>query len=677
MGRKIALLVVIVVLLFSTINFLSNHIVECRADLASEKAAFLYLINQYRQQNGLQPLSVSNALTIAAQDHSEDMANRNYFSHTTPEGKTFVDRIREAGYTYNTCLGENIAAGYPTAQNVFEAWKNSPGHNGNMLNPCFKAIGIGLAYNPSSTYKWYWTTDFGGYGDSGTPTPTPTPTPSNNPPHTPEKPSGPSLGYINENYLFTASTTDPDGDLIHYVFDWGDGTFSTTNFVASGTSVSITNSWSKPGNYSLRVMAKDIKGAGSGWSTPAFIQIVEPVFEARFASNFQDANIIIDNRTYKVPVVLNWRNNTIHLLSVIETYYVGNDTRYIFKEWSDGVRNTTRRIIISGPVSLEAIYELQYLITLKNLDNYSYLWFPTETMVSLSVNQSEISLGPDKRMVFRGWSNNQSGTKLNILVDRPIIFEAEWRKKFLVRINSMYGESVGGGWYDENSTVSFTIIPEILNLGNRTRRVFEYWIGEGNGSYSGGMLNPTIMVNNPVNETAVWRTEYLVEIKTRYGNPSGAGWHNASLTAVIFVEPIVYENQGTRHVFHKWIGDVESSNNSIVVTVNSPLVLEAIWETEFYVNISSKYGETLGGGWYRNGTRVSLGVKPPPPGLVAHIFEGWEGDVQALYLNVTIIVDGPKNVVAKWRDDYRPTITIGGLVVLTVAIVIIMLKKRL
>ncbi len=94
------------------------------------------------------------------------MATKNYFSHTLSGGVTWSQNIANHGYTYSTYKGENIAAGYATAQQTFTQWKNSSGHNANMLNGNFKAIGIGRAYGATSTYKWYWTTTFGGYQDA-------------------------------------------------------------------------------------------------------------------------------------------------------------------------------------------------------------------------------------------------------------------------------------------------------------------------------------------------------------------------------------------------------------------------------------------------------------------------------------------------------------------------------
>ncbi len=134
--------------------------------LDSEATAFIGLINTYRQQNGLVPLKLSAKLNASAAWMSTDMGQKNYFSHTDSLGRTFDVRLRAFGYTYNTYMGENIAAGNSTASATFTQWKNSPGHNANMLNSHYVVMGIARVYAANSTYKWYWTNDFGGYDDS-------------------------------------------------------------------------------------------------------------------------------------------------------------------------------------------------------------------------------------------------------------------------------------------------------------------------------------------------------------------------------------------------------------------------------------------------------------------------------------------------------------------------------
>ncbi len=129
--------------------------------LDAEESQFLTTINQYRASKGLAALQLDTNLTTAAKWMSADMANNNRFSHTDSQGRDMGPRLTAFGYTRYP-QGENIAAGYTTAALVFDGWKNSSGHNANMLGADYKYIGIGRAYNASSTYKWYWTIDLGG-----------------------------------------------------------------------------------------------------------------------------------------------------------------------------------------------------------------------------------------------------------------------------------------------------------------------------------------------------------------------------------------------------------------------------------------------------------------------------------------------------------------------------------
>jgi uncharacterized protein YkwD len=134
---------------------------------SSEEIAFLALINDYRRTNGLKAFVLSQTLGAAAEHHSVSMANHNYFSHTLiPEGIGWSQNMTNHGYGYSTARGENIAAGMSSAQRAFDKWKASTGHRANMLNSGFNAIGIGRAYNSSSSYDYYWTTTFGGVVDN-------------------------------------------------------------------------------------------------------------------------------------------------------------------------------------------------------------------------------------------------------------------------------------------------------------------------------------------------------------------------------------------------------------------------------------------------------------------------------------------------------------------------------
>ncbi|HEX9937940.1 MAG TPA: CAP domain-containing protein [Longimicrobium sp.] len=102
------------------------------------------LVNEHRARRGCPALVWDAAAARAAQAHSDDMARRNFFSHTSPGGGTMVDRLRAQGAGFRM-LAENIALGQPTAREVVRSWLESPGHRGNIENCGLTRHGVGVA----------------------------------------------------------------------------------------------------------------------------------------------------------------------------------------------------------------------------------------------------------------------------------------------------------------------------------------------------------------------------------------------------------------------------------------------------------------------------------------------------------------------------------------------------
>ncbi|MCD2462764.1 CAP domain-containing protein [Streptomyces sp. MBT42] len=123
---------------------------------SSEADQVIALVNAERAKAGCGPLSANATLTRAAQGHSEDMAARDFFDHTNPDGAGPGERVTAAGYPWST-YGENIAMGQSSPEQVMESWMNSPGHRANILNCDFKEIGVGI----HSQGGPYWTQVFG------------------------------------------------------------------------------------------------------------------------------------------------------------------------------------------------------------------------------------------------------------------------------------------------------------------------------------------------------------------------------------------------------------------------------------------------------------------------------------------------------------------------------------
>lgn len=130
-------------------------------DLERVRAGILAEVNAQRKKAGVPPLGANALLDRAAQRHAEDMLARGYFAHESPARKTVRERAREAGYDWRA-VGENIAEGQFTVDEVMRTWMDSPGHRRNILDPDFRELGVGLALGRSgSGYRVLWAQAFG------------------------------------------------------------------------------------------------------------------------------------------------------------------------------------------------------------------------------------------------------------------------------------------------------------------------------------------------------------------------------------------------------------------------------------------------------------------------------------------------------------------------------------
>lgn len=115
----------------------------------------LNLVNNERAKYGIRPLSFNQNLDASADFYAQDLANVGYLTHNL-YGTTPRSRAEQTGY-YNGYIGENIAYGQITPQEVVADWMNSLGHQENILNPNYTEMGLGYSSNGN-----YWVQVFGG-----------------------------------------------------------------------------------------------------------------------------------------------------------------------------------------------------------------------------------------------------------------------------------------------------------------------------------------------------------------------------------------------------------------------------------------------------------------------------------------------------------------------------------
>ena len=144
-----------------------------RADFAAQTVD---LVNAHRATLGLSQLAVGSALQASAVWKARHMAKYGYMAHDDPAppvARSVAERMAACGVTGG--WGENIAAGYPSPQSVFDGWLGSPGHRANIENPNYVSMGAGAA--SSATGQIYWAHTFSSSGSGSAPPPPPPPPP--------------------------------------------------------------------------------------------------------------------------------------------------------------------------------------------------------------------------------------------------------------------------------------------------------------------------------------------------------------------------------------------------------------------------------------------------------------------------------------------------------------------
>ncbi|MEM9976437.1 MAG: CAP domain-containing protein [Cyanobacteria bacterium P01_D01_bin.2] len=157
---------------------------------------FLALVNGERALYGLAPLTLDLQLDSAAQRHSNDMALNDWYNNADPhlgsDGSTLVSRVQASGYQYQSAF-ENVGVGHYTPDEVFQAWKNSPEHLNNILNPSVTHLGVGhiLLENDTGSNNFfdYWTIVLGVPAPEAPPAPAPAEIAPTTPDPTPAAPA--------------------------------------------------------------------------------------------------------------------------------------------------------------------------------------------------------------------------------------------------------------------------------------------------------------------------------------------------------------------------------------------------------------------------------------------------------------------------------------------------------
>ena len=273
--------------------------------------------------------------------------------------------------------------------------------------------------------------------------------------------------------------------------------------------------------------------------------------------------------------------------------------------------------------------------------------------------QPAVNVSQGERQSFTGWSDGDTNNPREITITSATVLQAIYSTQYLLTVNANGGTTTPSGWYSPNSTVTVAATNPSNVTANTSRYLFTSWSGDATSNST----TITVKMTQPLTLQANWIVQYYLTIISPAGSPSGEGWYNAGTIVTVGVQSTVLYPNETRMLFTGWNSTALGSNPTAQITVNAPLRILAVWQTQYLVTANSEYGTALGSGWYNAGSsaQVSVPSKIDYTNGTRRTFAGWTGDYSGSANSVAIGVDAPKTLNARWDTEYLVTFAVTGL----------------
>lgn len=259
-------------------------------------------------------------------------------------------------------------------------------------------------------------------------------------------------------------------------------------------------------------------------------------------------------------------------------------------------------------------------------EGYAYIGYGTGSKTALKnpYGVNEVPGYADFFSVGSGGPLVQNGTSL-------------WSGVYRLDVQSQFGNVIGSGYHITFSQANFSV-QKYVYITPEQREVFGGWVGGGPGSYTGQSNLARADIRGNITETAVWSTQYYVNVSSQFGSAAGSGWYAPNTTASIALSSsTVNISQGTREVFDGWSSG--SRNLQIGIVVSSPIKISAAWQEQYLLRLNTSLGAASGSGWYNAGdiAHVSLSSDYFNSTNTTRIaFYSWSGLYSQSTTNITV-----------------------------------------
>lgn len=419
------------------------------------------------------------------------------------------------------------------------------------------------------------------------------------------------------------------------------------------------------------------------------------------------SEITVDGTIYlpdELPITFDWEVGSTHSVIISDVVKQDANTRFKFDSWKDLNTEVSRTVKVGDKTKeFVAIYKLQHYIKPVTeigvatgggwQDEGSTTTFGLESDIVVDKQNENI------RYVFRSWDtgdykNSPSNT---IDVSEPTSVNANWDKEFKLDISTTVPDYniFGAGWHPQGRQIALIAEEYLESDDKNVQYVFEKWVSKGpNPVIIPNAQSPTtsITIDQPYSLEAVYKNSYKVNVWTPYSSGVGGGFYPDGQIAEISVanKEVVVDQNKVRKVFSGWnagnakrmdfsdSADEYSGTQNLLLIVDRPLNVTANWKTQYYLDVQSAEGKVKGSGWYDLGRLVPISVESPsvPLGMwTKTAFAGWAGDYESENPNGRVIVNGPKTVIAEWKEDSSPAVA-NGLVLALVGIVGVVIYSK-
>ncbi|HUO41521.1 MAG TPA: Loki-CTERM sorting domain-containing protein [Methylomirabilota bacterium] len=359
-------------------------------------------------------------------------------------------------------------------------------------------------------------------------------------------------------------------------------------------------------------------------------------------------------------------NITVQVQPVVDT---AQGVREEFSKWSDGATANPRTITVSSNVVLQVVYSTQYLLSVNQNggSTSSSGWYNAESIVTVTASDPSNVTADASRLKFTGWSGDMTSneTKLQINMTKPVSLSANWITQYYLTIISATGSPTGNGWYDAGQ-IATVDVQSTVQFSNATRLAFTGW----NSTTISKSPTTQVVVNSPTILLARWQTQYLVNVQSPYGEPSGGGWYNAGSNAAVQIEKEVDYANSTRIIFTSWTGDYAGSSPNATLRVNAPKTLNANWKTEYLITFkvngipnstitrltlnNSTYDLPANSNyqlWFERGSTITPILNQTiPDGFIIYTFTGWTNST-GQRVEAPLPVNAPVTYIATYTSE--------------------------